>query len=113
LREFDYGDYEGLTKAEIQARAPGWNIFRDGCPGGETLAQVAARAQQVAARVRATTGDTLVFTHGHLGRILAACWLGQPAAFGAQLALDTATLNLLGDDGGRPFMQVWNAGGEG
>ena len=112
LREFDYGDYEGLTKPQILARAPGWNIFRDGCPGGETLAQVAARAQNIAARVRAAGGDTLVFTHGHLGRILTAVWLGQPATFGAQLALDTTTLSILGDDGDRAFMQVWNSGGE-
>jgi probable phosphoglycerate mutase len=113
LREFDYGEYEGLTKPQIQARAPGWNIFKDGCPGGETLAQVAARAQNVAARVRATAGDTLVFTHGHLGRILASCWLRLPPTFGAQLALDTATINILGDDGDRPYLQVWNEGAEG
>jgi len=112
LREFEYGDYEGLTKPEILARAPGWNIFRDGCPGGETPAQVVARAQNVCARVRATPGDTLVFTHGHMGRFLAAAWLGQPPAFGAQLALDTATLNILGDDGARAYVQVWNSGGE-
>ncbi len=113
LREFDYGDYEGLTKPQILARAPGWNIFKDGCPGGETPAQVVARAQNIAVRARATAGDTLVFTHGHLGRILAATWLGQSVTFGAQLALDTATLNILADEGSRPFIQIWNAGGEG
>ncbi len=108
LREFEYGEYEGLRKAEILARAPGWDIFRDGCPGGETVAQVLARAQRVCARVRAGGDDALVFTHGHLGRVLAVAWLGQPATFGAQLALDTCTLNILKDDGGRAMIQTWN-----
>lgn len=108
LREFDYGEYEGLLKTEILAKAPGWDIFRDGCPGGETVAQVMARALRVCARVRAGGADALAFTHGHMGRILTAAWLGQPATFGAQLALDTCTLNILKDDGGRPMIQTWN-----
>ncbi|HTB63918.1 MAG TPA: histidine phosphatase family protein [Opitutales bacterium] len=113
LREFDYGEYEGLTKAQIRAKAPGWNsVLTDPCPGGETPAQVAARAQRVAARVRATNGDCLVFTHGHLGRILAACWLGQPPIFAQQFSLDTTTLSILGDDGGRAYIQAWNCGAE-
>jgi len=113
LREFDYGEFEGLTKADIRARVPGWNsVFTDTCPGGETLDQVSTRAKRVAARVRATAGDTLVFSHGHMGRILAATWLGLPATFGRQLVLDTATLNILGDEDERAYIQAWNCGNE-
>jgi probable phosphoglycerate mutase len=114
LREFDYGEYEGLTKAQIRVKAPGWNsVLTDPCPGGETPAQVAVRAQNVITRARAATGDTLVFSHGHLGRILAATWLNQPPTFAAQLVLDTTTLNILADNGGTSSLQVWNAGVEG
>jgi probable phosphoglycerate mutase len=111
LREFDYGDYEGRLKEEIFKTAPGWNIFRDGCPGGESVPQVMARAARVVARVKAAPGDAIVFSHGHMGRILAACWLGQPAAFGGQLALDTCTLNILKNEGDRMFIQTWNCAG--
>jgi broad specificity phosphatase PhoE len=110
LREFEYGDYEGLLKSEILAKAPGWNIFRDGCPGGETPAQVAARALSVVNRVRAADGDVIVFTHGHLGRFLGTVWLGQPLMFGAQLKLDTCTVSLLGWDGNTASLQTWNCG---
>ncbi len=111
LREFEYGEYEGLLKEEIFKRAPGWNIFKDGCPGGETVAQVVARAQRLIQRAQAANGDALVFTHGHLGRILTATWLGQPATFGGQLVLDTCTLNILKQEGGRAFIQTWNCAG--
>jgi probable phosphoglycerate mutase len=109
LREFDYGEYEGLTGDQIRARVPGWNIFTHPCPGGEALAQVAARADNVIARVHAATGDVIVFTHGHMGRILAARWLGQPAGFGAALMLDTATVNILDWHHNIPALQTWNA----
>lgn len=111
LREFDYGSYEGLLKEAILKSAPGWNIFKDGCPGGETVEQVMARAACVVARVKAAQGDAIVFSHGHMSRILTACWLGQPALFGNQLALDTCTLNILKDDAGRTFIQTWNCAG--
>ena len=113
LREFEYGDYEGLLKPEILVRAPGWNIFRDGCPGGEEVAQVVARAQKVISRVREGTGDTLVFSHGHMGRMLAVCWLGQPPTFGQQLILDTCTVNILSWEKEVAAVQAWNCAGEG
>ena len=112
LREFEYGDYEGLLKTEILARAPGWNIFRDGCPGGETVAQVVARAQKVIRRVREATGDTLVFSHGHMGRILATSWLEQAPTFGQQLILDTCTINILSWEKEVAAIQAWNWAGE-
>jgi len=112
LREFEYGDYEGLLKPEILARAPGWNIFKDGCPGGETVAQVVVRAQKIIAHARGESGDTLVFTHGHLGRILAATWLGQPPTFGQQLVLDTCTLSILSWERAAAAVQAWNCGAD-
>jgi broad specificity phosphatase PhoE len=109
LREFDYGEYEGLTTDQIRAKVPGWNVFTHPCPGGETLAQVAARADRVIVRARAAKGDTLVFTHGHLGRTLAARWLDQPPEFAAALMLDTGTMNVLGWLHDVPAVQTWNA----
>ena len=108
LRDSDYGEYEGLTTEQIR-KIPGWNVFTHPCPGGETLAQVAARADRVIARARAVTGDTLVFSHGHMGRTLAARWLGQDAKFAANLMLDTGTLNVLGWLHDVPAIQTWNA----
>jgi probable phosphoglycerate mutase len=109
LREFDYGEYEGLTTAEIRARDPNWKVYTRPCPGGDTVEQVVARVSRVIARVRAISGDTLVFTHGHLGRFLAAGWIGQPPIFGASLALDTGTLNILGWERENPAILTWNA----
>lgn len=109
LREFDYGEYEGLTTDQIRAKVPGWNVFTHPCPGGETLAQVAARADRVIVRARAAKGDALVFTHGHLGRTLAARWLDQPPEFAAALMLDTGTMNVLGWLHDVPAVQTWNA----
>ena len=82
LREWDYGDYEGITTAEIREQRPGWTVFKDGCPGGETLAQVCARADRVIERVRAVEGRVLLFGHGHSLRILAARWIELPPAGG-------------------------------
>jgi probable phosphoglycerate mutase len=110
LREFDYGQYEGLLKAEILAKAPGWNIFRDGCPRGETPAQVVARVVKVVARMRAVDGDVVAFSHGHLSRILATVWLGQPLMFGAQLKLDTCAVSILTWENGVASLQSWNCG---
>ncbi len=112
VREFEYGDYEGLLKPEILAKAPGWNIFRDGCPGGETVAEVVARAQKVISRARGEAGDTLVFSHGHMGRMLAVCWLGQPPVFGQQLILDTCTVNILSWEKEVAAVQAWNCSQE-
>jgi probable phosphoglycerate mutase len=109
LVEWNYGEYEGLTPKQIHARRPGWMIFRDGCPGGETPEEVGARADRVIARVRATRGDVALFAHGHVFRILVARWIGLPATSGQHFLLDTATLNILGHYRDIPAVKVWNA----
>ena len=96
LVEWDYGAYEGKTPAEIRRERPGWEIFRDGCPGGESLAQVTARADRVVARLRGIGADVLVFSSGHLLRVLGARWLGLDGALGRYLFLDTAALSAQG-----------------
>jgi probable phosphoglycerate mutase len=108
LREWNYGRYEGLTAAQIHETAPGWMIFRDGCPDGETPAEVAARADRVIARARAADGDVALFSHGHLLRTLAARWIGLPASGGEHFLLDTGTLCILGYYRDAPAISVWN-----
>jgi probable phosphoglycerate mutase len=110
LLEWNYGDYEGRTSAEIHAQRPDWRLFRDGCPGGETVAQVAARADSLIATLRALPGDLLLFSSGHFLRMLAARWLGLPPAEGARFALDTASLGALGYEHGldQPVIRLWN-----
>ena len=98
LMEWGYGDYEGLRTADIRAHRPGWRLFEDGCPGGETLAEVAARAERVIARTRAIEGDVLVFAHGHILRILIARWIALPALEARRLHLATASVSVLGYD---------------
>ena len=109
LMEWGYGGYEGLTPKQIHARRPGWMIFRDGCPGGETPEEVGARADRVIARVRAAPGDVALFAHGHIFRVLVARWIGLPATAGGHFLLDTATLNILGYYRDTPAVKVWNA----
>jgi probable phosphoglycerate mutase len=109
LVEWNYGEYEGLTAKQIHERNPGWLIFRDGCPGGETPEQVAARADRVIARVRAASGDVALFAHGHIFRVLVARWIGLSASAGQHFLLDTATLNILGYYRDSPAVKVWNA----
>jgi broad specificity phosphatase PhoE len=109
LVEWNYGKYEGLTPKQIHEEAPSWLIFRDGCPGGETPEQVGARADRVIARVRAVEGDVVLFSHGHLLRVLAARWLGLPAGAGQHFLLDTGTLNELDYYRGIPALKTWNA----
>lgn len=108
LMEWDYGDYEGMTPAEIQAVRPGWLIWRDGVPGGESVADVAARADEVVAWARSAERDVLVFAHGHILRTLAARWLGFDAAFGARIRLDPTSLSVLGWAYGAPALERWN-----
>ena len=98
LMEWDYGAYEGRRTSDIRAERPGWRLFEDGCPGGETLAEVATRADRVIARVRALGGDVLVFAHRDLLRILAARWVALPALEARRLHLETASLSVLGYD---------------
>ncbi|NEX92501.1 histidine phosphatase family protein [Caulobacter sp. 17J65-9] len=109
LGEWNYGDYEGVTPEEIRKTRPGWTIFRDGAPGGETPEQVAARADRVIARARSAGGDVALFSHGHLLRVLAARWIGLPPAGGARFLLDTGTISILSDYRGEPAVRVWNA----
>jgi len=107
-QEWDYGDFEGLTMSEIQARAPGWNLFTDGCPHGERPEQVAARVDQVIERVRSARGHVALFAHGHVFRVLAARWIGLPASAGQHFLLDTLTLNILTYYHGIPAIKRWN-----
>jgi probable phosphoglycerate mutase len=109
LKEWNYGEYEGLTPAEIEARRPGWLIFRDGCPGGETPQQVGARVDRVLARARAAGGDVALFAHGHLFRVLVARWIGLAPEAGQHFLLDTATLNVLAHYKDAPAVKIWNA----
>jgi probable phosphoglycerate mutase len=108
LMEWNYGDFEGLTPAQIHARAPDWMLFRDGCPGGENVAQVGARVDRVIARVRRIDGLVALFAHGHVFRVFAARWLGLPAAAGCHFLLDTATISVLGYYRGIPAIKRWN-----
>ena len=109
LAEWDYGDYEGRTTPEIREERPGWTLWRDGVPGGETAEQVEARVDRLLDELRETDGAVLVFAHGHLLRVLAARWLGLQAEAGRLLALDPATLGILGFERETPVIRVWNA----
>jgi probable phosphoglycerate mutase len=110
LVEWNYGDYEGIKTWEILAKQPGWQLFRDGCPGGETPGQIGARADRVVERLRAVEGDVLVFSSGHILRVLAARWLGLAAAGGRYFVLGTATLSALGyeHDLTEPVIKLWD-----
>jgi len=109
LAEWSYGQYEGLTTAQIRERVAGWTVFTHPCPGGETGAQVAERADRVLARARAAGGAVALFSHGHMGRVLAARWLGLPSEAGRFFVLGTATLNVLGHERETPAIEIWNA----
>jgi broad specificity phosphatase PhoE len=111
LAEWDYGDYEGLRSSEIQLARPGWNIFVDGCPGGETPADVAGRADRLLDRLRASGGDVALFSHGHFGRVLAARWIGLPVIEGQHFALSVASISVLGHEPSHPetaTIALWN-----
>jgi broad specificity phosphatase PhoE len=109
LVEWDYGEYEGRTTTDIRGERPGWTVWRDGVPGGETVADVAARVDRVIARARAVDGDVLVFGHGHCLRVLGARWVDFAAEAGAVLAFDPARLSVLGWEWERPVIREWNA----
>jgi broad specificity phosphatase PhoE len=111
LAEWDYGDYEGLRSADILRERPLWNLFRDGCPGGESPVQVSGRADRLIARVRAMDGRVALFSHGHFGRVIAVRWVGLPAGDGEFLLLDAASLGVLEYEHGNPAAPViglWN-----
>ena len=113
LREWDYGRYEGRTTEEIREERPGWTLWRDGCPDGEDPADVGARADRIVAELRAADGDAAVFAHGHLLRVLGARWVGLDASAGGRLALDTATMSILGHHREVAVLQLWNDSGPG
>ena len=108
LREWDYGEFEGRKTDEIRVQFPGWSIWRGPWLGGETIDQVAVRADRVIARVRATDGDVLAFSHGHLLRVLAARWLGREPQAGDMLALSTGSISVLGWEREEPVIERWN-----
>ena len=109
LREWDYGEYEGLTTDEIRALRPGWNLWSDGGPGGETPNEVGARADRVLEGLRPAEGDCLVFAHGHILRVLTARWLGMPPAAGARFARAAGSIGLLGHERETEVIERWNA----
>jgi broad specificity phosphatase PhoE len=111
LAEWNYGEYEGITTTDIHERNPDWDMWRDGCPGGESPAQVGARLDRVLDRARAALpdGDVALVAHGHSLRVATARWLGLPPADGALFLLDTATLSTLGFEHGREVLTGWNA----
>ena len=110
LLEWDYGQYEGRRTDEIHAERPDWQLFRDGCPGGESPAQVASRADRVVSRVRAIQGSVLLFSSGHFLRMLAVRWLGLEPSNGGRFLLSTASLSALGyeHDLSQPAIRLWN-----
>jgi len=108
LAEWDYGQYEGLTSDQIHRTAPGWTIFRDGAPGGESPTQVGARVDRLIGRVLAVAGRVALFGHGHLFRVFAARWIGLAPMHGAHFTLDPSTLCILGYYKGTPALRRWN-----
>jgi probable phosphoglycerate mutase len=110
LVEWNYGQYEGRTSADICKERPGWQLFHDGCPGGESPPQVGARADRVVGRVRAIQGDVLIFSSGHFLRVFAARWLGIEPAAGRFFSLNTASLSALGYEHSlsEPVIRLWN-----
>jgi broad specificity phosphatase PhoE len=109
LLEWNYGEYEGLTSAEIHEHAPGWLVFTDGAPGGEGPDDVGRRVDRVIARARTTPGNIAVFAHGHLLRVFAARWLRWPVGAGRHFLLDTGTVNVLSAYWEAPAIKCWNA----
>jgi broad specificity phosphatase PhoE len=110
LVEWDYGDYEGLTTIQIRHQRPGWRLFLDGCPNGESLEQIGQRADRVITRLRALDQNAVIFSSGHFSRVLAARWLGLPPADGRLFLLNTTTLSILGyeHDKTEPVLRLWN-----
>jgi broad specificity phosphatase PhoE len=108
LLEWDYGEYEGVTTAEIREERPGWLLWRDGCPGGETAAEVGARVDRLVAELRGLDGDLALFAHGHVLRVLGARWVELPPEAGAVLYLSTATLGVLGYEREVSVIRLWN-----
>ena len=112
LAEWDYGAYEGLRSSEIHQKRPDWSVFRDGCPGGETPAQISDRADRLIAQLRSRDGNIALFTHGHFGCVVAARWIDLAVIEGQHLLLSTASVSILGQHPTHPEVPVislWNA----
>jgi broad specificity phosphatase PhoE len=112
LAEWDYGDYEGQRSEDVRKTRPGWMVFRDGCPGGETPAQVASRADRIIARLSGMHGNVAVFSHGQFGCVLAARWIGLPIIEARHFSLDPASLSVLGYNPDHPdtaVIALWNS----
>lgn len=109
LFEWRYGDYEGKKTSEIRDAVPGWNIFDNGAPNGETPQQISDRADRMIRKIRTIDGDVAIFSSGHFSRALAARWLGFPVTLGKHLILSTATLSILGYERENPAIKQWNA----
>ena len=109
LLEWDYGEYDGLTTAQIREARPDWSLWRDGCPGGETVADVGARVDRLVAELRALDGDAVLFAHGHVLRVLGARWVGLEPEGGALLYLSTATVCALGWERENAVIRRWNS----
>ena len=107
--EWDYGEYEGLTSDQIHEQRPGWNIFEDGAPGGESPGTWRPGRTRVIERMAGAGGPCVAFAHGHVLRVLGARWIGLPPAAGARLGLFTATLSALGTEHGVRALARWNA----
>jgi probable phosphoglycerate mutase len=111
IAEWNYGEAEGLTRTEVRAKHPNWNIFRDGAPGGESPDEIYARADKVVRRLRALNANALLFSHGHFLRILGARWVGWPVATAAPLFLSPASISVLGfehENPDEPVLRQWN-----
>lgn len=110
LVEWNYGNYEGLTSAQILQQRPDWDLFRDGCPGGESPAQIGERADRVVRRIRKVAGDVLLFSSGHFIRVLTGCWLGLGVNAGRYFSLNAASLSALGYEHNlsEPTVRLWN-----
>ena len=109
--EWDYGDYEGQRPIDIREKRPDWNVFRDGCPGGESPSQISDRADQLIARLRVLDGNIAVFSHGHFGRVLAARWIALRVEHAQSFLLSTASLSILGyehNSAAEPAIVLWN-----
>jgi probable phosphoglycerate mutase len=116
LAEWDYGEFEGLRTAEIQELHPAWDVWNDGCPGGETPAGVGERADQLLARLLDLTGNVVLFSHGQFGQVLAARWIGLPVTQGQHFAVAPASIGIFGfqtDHPGRRVISLWNSTGSG
>jgi broad specificity phosphatase PhoE len=113
LAEWDYGDYEGKRSVDIRKERPGWNIYRDGCPHGESPVQISDRADRLIKRLRGLDGNVALFSHGQFGAVLAVRWIGLPVVAGQHFSLGEASLSILSDDPHHPEVPVialWNAG---